>query len=221
MSHDNTHPMEIPPNTEQVPRISSIGDTYVILTNGRQLDVDAIIFCTGYKYDFGFLAPECGVLLENEHIQHLYKHIFNIRHPTMSFIGILKRVLLFRCSYMQAEIVCGVLKGRHVLPTEESMLQDEEEQMRAIAADIAPHEMFGRLETAYYEEMRKLFGIEFWPEGVVGIYDRVAYDLIGIDGDFKDINFVLSPDKKSYKELPKHASLDNYGDGGELFNGDI
>ena len=213
--------MKIPANAEQVPRIKSMGDAYVILTNGRRLDVDAIVFCTGYKYDFSFLSPDCGISVKNERITPLYKHIFNINHTTMSFVGILKQVLLFRCSYMQAQIVCSVLKGEHCLPPKEKMLADEERQIRSWPVGRPPHDLFGRLEISYYEEMKELFGIEFWPDGVRAIYDRVEYELLGKDATFKDINFVLSSDKSSYKELPKHEPLDGYSFAGSITRGDM
>lgn len=42
----------------------------------------------GYKYKYPFLSPECGVRVEDNHVQPLFKHFLNIEHPTMYFIGI-------------------------------------------------------------------------------------------------------------------------------------
>lgn len=47
-----------------------------------------IIEWAGYKYNYPFLSPECGILVENNHVKPLFKHILNIEHPSMYFIGI-------------------------------------------------------------------------------------------------------------------------------------
>ena len=82
------------------------------------------------------------------------------------------------------------------------------------------HDLFGRLEVEYYDEMRKLFGVEVWPEGVRAIYERVAYELIGKDAHFKNINFTLSPDKKTYKELSKQETSNHYINESSSFDDD-
>lgn len=42
----------------------------------------------GYSYSYPFLSIESGIHVEDNFIQPLYKHIFNIEHPTMGFIGL-------------------------------------------------------------------------------------------------------------------------------------
>jgi hypothetical protein len=41
----------------------------------------------GYKYSFPFLTASCGISVKERRVGPLYKHLLNIRHPTMAFIG--------------------------------------------------------------------------------------------------------------------------------------
>jgi hypothetical protein len=41
----------------------------------------------GYEYSFPFLTASCGISVKERRVGPLYKHLLNIRHPTMAFIG--------------------------------------------------------------------------------------------------------------------------------------
>jgi hypothetical protein len=48
--------------------------TYMqILENDEEIDLDAMVMCTGYKYKFPFLSEEI-ISTEGEHVTPLYKH---------------------------------------------------------------------------------------------------------------------------------------------------
>lgn len=42
----------------------------------------------GYNYSYPFLSIGTGIHVEDNFVQPLFKHIFNIEHPTMAFIGL-------------------------------------------------------------------------------------------------------------------------------------
>lgn len=44
---------------------------------------------SGYRYSFRFLSAECGIHVDNNFIQPLYKQVLNINHPTMAFICVI------------------------------------------------------------------------------------------------------------------------------------
>uniref|UniRef100_A0A336KXK0 Flavin-containing monooxygenase n=1 Tax=Culicoides sonorensis TaxID=179676 RepID=A0A336KXK0_CULSO len=76
-------------NVTQLPDVAQIlDDGKVHFYDGQVLEFDTIIFCTGYKYVYPFLSPECQIKVEDNHVTELYKHIININYPTMYFIGI-------------------------------------------------------------------------------------------------------------------------------------
>lgn len=43
---------------------------------------------SGYHFKYPFLSSDCGIYVDNEFVQPLYKHIINAEHPTMAFLGI-------------------------------------------------------------------------------------------------------------------------------------
>ena len=57
------------------------------------MEAEAVILATGYHYNFPFLAPECGVKVENRVVQPLYKHLISIANPSLAFIGLPVQVL--------------------------------------------------------------------------------------------------------------------------------
>lgn len=63
-------------------------ETGAIFKDGSDCQVDAILFCTGFKFAFPFLSTECGVFVEDNYVQPLFKQVINIRHTTMAFIGL-------------------------------------------------------------------------------------------------------------------------------------
>lgn len=91
LSHHSTliAPDIFPENVVQLPDVESISDDgKVNFVNERAEAYDAIIFCTGYKYNFPFLTDECGIKTINNLVTPLYKHVINIEYPTMFFIGV-------------------------------------------------------------------------------------------------------------------------------------
>ena len=101
-------------------------DGSVQLDNGDILNVDSIIVCTGYEYDFPFLSAECGVTVNENRVQPLYKHIFNIDHPSMAFIGLNLVILPLVNFDLQMKLISSVFTGSIQLPEKEAMLEDEE-----------------------------------------------------------------------------------------------
>lgn len=57
-------------------------------SDGSEESFTVIIYATGYNFDYPFLTDDSGIRFVDNFVQPLYKHIFNIKHPTMLFIGI-------------------------------------------------------------------------------------------------------------------------------------
>lgn len=107
--------------------INSAGS--VVLTNGDILsDVDVVMLCTGYEYDFPFLNldPVCEaegaslspaacalVTVEGRGVRKLYKHVFPPSDPTIAFVGLPVTVIPFPLFYLQAQWVTTVFEHYH------------------------------------------------------------------------------------------------------------
>lgn len=56
----------------------------------------------GYKYSYPFLSVESDIHVDENFVQSLYKHVINIEHPTMAFIGV--TTTLFTYSIMNTQV---------------------------------------------------------------------------------------------------------------------
>lgn len=81
---------EYPSNLLKKPVVRCIKNGEEIeFVDGSCCGFDAIVYCTGFKYNFPFLHKDCGVTVEeNYHVRPLYKHMIHIEKPSMCFIGI-------------------------------------------------------------------------------------------------------------------------------------
>ncbi len=153
-------------------------DGLVLLQDGQKLSVDSIVLCTGYEYDFPFLSNESGITVENNRVQHLYKHIFNIHHPSMAFIGIHIKVLPLFDMDMQVKAALSVFTGKRRLPDKRVMLEDEEEDYREriLKFGLLPCDTHNldRTQWSYYATLAEMGGCKKYDRIYEEIYDSVG-----------------------------------------------
>ncbi|XP_026439804.1 flavin-containing monooxygenase FMO GS-OX-like 4 isoform X2 [Papaver somniferum] len=106
---------------------SAHDDGRVIFQDGSSVTADVILHCTGYKYHFPFLETNNIVIVDENRVGPLYKHVFPpLLAPGLSFIGLPWKVIPFPLSELQSKWVAGVLSGRISLPSQEEMMADVE-----------------------------------------------------------------------------------------------
>ena len=92
-----------------------------------------------YNYSFPFLDTAGHVTVDDNPVGPLFEHTFPpALAPSLSFVGVPKRVVLPRFYEMQARWVAQVLSGRRALPPEEEMLRSVEEYIRGREAAGVP-----------------------------------------------------------------------------------
>ncbi|ANM58465.1 flavin-monooxygenase glucosinolate S-oxygenase 2 [Arabidopsis thaliana] len=82
-------------------------DGSIVFKNGKVVYADSIVYCTGYKYRFTFLETNGYMNIDENRVEHLYKH------------GI--QFVMFE---IQSKWVAAVLSRRVTLPTEDKMMED-------------------------------------------------------------------------------------------------
>uniref|UniRef100_A0A6P7FIB3 Flavin-containing monooxygenase n=1 Tax=Diabrotica virgifera virgifera TaxID=50390 RepID=A0A6P7FIB3_DIAVI len=159
-----------PINVEHKPDIKRIIDGGTVeFVDDSCCCVDAIILCTGYKYNFPFLHESCGITVDDNFIQPLYKHMINLEMPTMCFIGIPFTVCTFHMFDLQARYFCKYLNGSLSLPSTEEMREDTNKDMQRRWAN----------------------GIQKKQAHGMGEYQQEYYDDLASAADTKPINPVL------------------------------
>ena len=114
--------------------------TCVSPQDGRVLEnVDVLIFCTGYRYEFPFLKKSGLVQTDERFVYPVYRHIFHPRYPTLAFTSLPSlrssqhlirfsraalpdRILASMIAEFQSKYIARVFSGRCALPDAETML---------------------------------------------------------------------------------------------------
>jgi hypothetical protein len=103
-------------------------DGQVTFADGSRVVADSIVYCTGYGYSFPFLDTGGLVTVDDgSRVGPLYEHTFPpALAPSLSFVGVPKRVVVPRFYETQARWVAEVLSGRRALPSSEEMMRAAE-----------------------------------------------------------------------------------------------
>lgn len=146
------------------------------LDDGRTLAVDVVLFCTGYRYAYPFLSPECRceVTADGQRVLSLYRHLVHTRFTTLSFVGITKRVVPCPAFHCQVLYVLAVLTGATSLPSEAEMEDDTRcDYERRLSRGLPPsmaHVMHD-LQWEYNDDLLRSAGLEPAPSVVRKLYD--------------------------------------------------
>lgn len=113
------------------PGIAEGAGRTIRFTDGREDDFDTIIYCTGYKIEFPFFAPEHLSAPENE--IPLYHRAFHPVHRQVFFVGLLQTIgAVMPVAEAQAKAIAEHLSGEFNLPSQEEMNRSLEAERVAI-----------------------------------------------------------------------------------------
>ncbi|KAJ8046244.1 Flavin-containing monooxygenase FMO GS-OX-like 2 [Holothuria leucospilota] len=189
---------KLPTNMEEAMSVESIKNgNIVVLQDGKEKLVDAILFCTGYEYCFPFLTPECKVTQKNKHIQQLYLHLIHMIYPSMSFIGIAYRICPFPQFMYQVEYALKVLEGTVPVPSIEEMESVEKCHLEELLADGMPEKLFhflGSKQWGYNDRLAELGGFEPLAPFVRHLFDHVDETRGSLVMGYKEKNYELVGD---------------------------
>lgn len=111
---------ELPALLPAIERVDS-GGSIVFVDGTAVSDIDVVLWCTGYLYDFPFLREEAthtrergesntssgNILVQVEagkRVRPLYQQLFHVEDPTLVFAGLPFRVVPFPLFYYQGEL---------------------------------------------------------------------------------------------------------------------
>ncbi|WOH10420.1 hypothetical protein DCAR_0729889 [Daucus carota subsp. sativus] len=103
-------------------------DGRVVFVDGSCLTADTIIYCTGYRYTLPFLDSKGIITVDDGRVGPLYEHTFPPSlAPSLSFIGIPKKIIGFPFFESQAKWIAQLLSGKITLPSRDDMMQSIKE----------------------------------------------------------------------------------------------
>lgn len=118
LSHGTKLKTPLPEGIAQKPYVVALTKNGAVFQDSTEETVGEILYCTGYKYTFPFLTPECGIEASSCKVQPLYKQVININRPTMCVIGIPFRVCPFPMFDVQVGRIFGGLRSCIVISGE-------------------------------------------------------------------------------------------------------
>ncbi|CAK1553888.1 unnamed protein product [Leptosia nina] len=157
---------KFPPNYVKKPDIKEYNETGVTFVDGSYEDIDDVIYCTGYLFNFSFLDESAGLNVSSKTVTPLHKFMVNINEPSLIIIGLIEKACLAIALEAQARYTAALVKGKFSLPSKEDMMK---EWQRRADLCIARGRTFSNLhflaegEDDYYEELSKESGIERVP----------------------------------------------------------
>jgi hypothetical protein len=149
----------------------------VVFPDGSSVQVDAVIFCTGYRFSFPFLKDDV-ITIKDERIEPIYKHMVHIEYPNLIFVGIPRQWSYFPHYHEMAKLAILMLAGKVRLPSKEAMLADSEADFQSRLKEGKPpsfaHYM-GDIDRQfrYNEELAKMGGFDPLPPVIEMLWDDV------------------------------------------------
>ncbi|XP_022091406.1 flavin-containing monooxygenase FMO GS-OX-like 2 [Acanthaster planci] len=154
----------LPGNMQQVSGIKAVRGSSVDFSDGRSVEADALILCTGYLYNFPFLTPECEVTVDRKRVSPLYKHVIHTKFPSLSFVGLVWRVCPFLLMSCQVRFVISALEERMTLPSKEEMDADTQKDYdyRCKVLKMPHHyaHKLGDMQWEYCKELLRLANVD-------------------------------------------------------------
>ena len=208
LSHNNSPLIsKLPENLIQIKGLKSYNESskQFELTDNSTLKLDQadiILFCTGYNYSFPFFNEDI-ILIDDEmrRVKPLYKHLININHPSMAFIGIPIKICPFPLFDFQVQYFVNYLKGQFYLPSRDKMLQDTENELKEkIKGGMAERHFhkLGDWQWKYNKELAQIAKIPFLNPSVEKLYNDIHIYRRKNLMIYKNQNYILTPESGGY-----------------------
>ena len=165
----------LPVNVIEVPNISYVNENgHFVFEDSSSAVVDVYLPCTGYSLNFPFISPASGIVVkENNRVLSIYKHVFNIKYPSLSFVGLTWKNTPFPAFHQQCQYIMKIISGMKELPTAEEMLEDTENERleRLDAGELSKYfHRMGDRQWAYNRDIARLAGNEENPVIIENLY---------------------------------------------------
>ena len=168
-------------NVLWVPRTMSVDDDGSIHFDGcndAPSDVDIVIFCSGYDYQFSFINDKSNLDVScvsgERRVAPLYEQLWHARYPNLSFAGLQHSVVPFPFFELQTQAVVANLVGEAPVP-----LPNLEARLKAAKVDAesgGPNDP-GRVEDTHFLGSYQWDACRKYAK-LAGVYDEATENFI-------------------------------------------
>ncbi|OWF42094.1 dimethylaniline monooxygenase [N-oxide-forming] 5-like [Mizuhopecten yessoensis] len=191
-----------PGNITEKPGIKRMTRTTVIFLDDTEEEVDVLLFCTGYRYNFPFLGDDV-ISVTNNRVMPLYKHVVNIKYQNLFVIGILDQVPFFPMGHQLSRFAVAILDGEVNLPLEIEMYADAESDFngRKERGEKAHASKDNERIWKFDRELSTLVGIRPSSKAFQLIRGFIYHDIMYNITTFRRRKIQISDDRESFKVL--------------------
>lgn len=144
---------------KRCPPITRFQDSTIYLAGGERIeDVDAFLFCTGYRYAFPFLesTEPPPITVRHNWVQGLYRQLIACAQPTLALIGLPFRIVPFPLFQRQARWFARYLNGCFALPAQTERRLERAGEIRAWRASGVPQRHYHFLGDGQIDYLNRL-----------------------------------------------------------------
>lgn len=171
------------------PPIEELGARSASCSRGEVIsELDAIIFCTGYRYSFPFL-PEELIKVRNNYVHGLHRQIVSIEHPSLAFVGLPFRIVPFPVFQRQARWLARAFSGRFALPPRSTMRDELATSLREKRTQGEAVRHFHRLDDRqipYMDALASDAGDKPVPDWFKALWQEHRKNVIRYPSDYRD-----------------------------------
>ena len=148
-----------------------------------EVEVDAVIFCTGYDQNHPYLDDACGMKLIENFLYPTHKLFVHPHLPTLFFNGLTRHDPHFVVVSITAKVIRNLLLGVARLPAEEEMMEEMERDIEKCRAEGKPLAVLNqiRIRSRWPETICRLGRIKI-PMKELRIFDENLRTIL--DGNF-------------------------------------
>lgn len=173
--------IKLPDNMTLRPDTRELTETGAIFIDDSECCADSVIYCTGFSTKFPFLSVDCGIFVEENYVQPLYKNVININHPSMAIIGLDFLICVQMHFDIQSQFVLKMWSTGRPFPTREEMLKDAEANLekRLKRGWKRKHaHRVGDFMADYYRQLGEIVDIRGMPDVYLQIFKTVGCGII-------------------------------------------
>ncbi|KAI5956115.1 hypothetical protein CANMA_004562 [Candida margitis] len=131
-------------------------DRSAVTTTGEKYsNIDVVIFCTGYFYSMPFLRKN-GVEKDGSQVYDVFKQVFNVYDPSLTFVALLKNVTPMPLSESQSALIARYYSGRYELPNQEERQKSYEKDLAEKGCGSKFHVYGYPQDVEYYRHLQEL-----------------------------------------------------------------
>lgn len=186
-----------PANYIKKPDVLHFTSNGAVFNDETAEDFDIVILCTGYDYYHPFLKEKTsGITATKKYVLPLYRHLVNIKYPSMTFVGVSKKVIT-RVMDAQGQYSAALAAGKFELPPQGVMLRNwlaHVHDLRNKNYKINDVNVIGDEMDNYFEILSKEAGIQRPPKVLKTIRDFNAQNRLEDLLNYRDYDYKLIDD---------------------------